>query len=235
MSNSDKLVNEKELLLLAQKVVYRYAHTIPRTEQEDVKMNMVEKYLNEESKICRNFNGNSKTTTYVMAILNRMCCGIIRKEIKHWNNAGEDHLSYENNGGSAEETATQLLINDEIKYLKKVIILINDNYKTVVFLAFYFALQTKIFFLKIYDKNYKKHNLLKLLSTKTPLSKGQIFEQLAKTTNIVEKNNIKGDAVRMWLNKQQETILTRLNGPYNRASYNKESFTILFEYYYEKY
>ena len=42
----------------------------------------------------------------------------------------------------------------------------------------------------------------------------------------------KADAVRMWLNKTIETIITRLNGPFNRANYTKETFHQLFEIYY---
>ena len=62
----------------------------------------------------------------------------------------------------------------------------------------------------------------------------EIFIVLARVANIAEHKDLKPDAVRMWLNKCIDTIIVRLNGPFNRTNYNKETLQILFEYYYLK-
>lgn len=233
MQQTQSLISENELLALAKKVVARYSHTIPSSEREDVVMSLIENYLKQEDKITSRFNNQSKASTYIIAILNRICCGVIRKELKHWQNANEDHFAYLNEGGQALDSAKDLLIRDEVNYLKKVLCLLDQPEKTIVFIAFYNRFTAKLRLVKQYDKAYKTNNTFTLLSHEESLKKGQIFERLAIVTNIVEKMNIKADAVRMWLNKEIKLITNRLNGPFQRANYDKDSFHILFEYYYE--
>ena len=81
------LVTESNLLLLAEKVVKRYVSkgVVPQRELEDTQMQMVEKFLLKQDKIEERFSGKSNVTTYCIAVLNNMCCEIIRKDLKHWN------------------------------------------------------------------------------------------------------------------------------------------------------
>lgn len=227
------LISEIDLLALSEKVVSRYvaAKTIPLKDKEDVQMAMVEKFLLKQELIKKSFKGDSKVSTYCIAVLNRMCCEVIRSELKHWKNQlieTEDKSST-----SILKTSEQLLINDEKALLQKIFILLgNECYKTIVFLAYYYKLFPKEFEVQQYDKNYIENKLIELLSNNESNTKGEIFNILSKTVNLVEGKEVKHDAVRMWLNKNIDIVIARLNGPFNRTSYDKESLQILFEYYY---
>lgn len=226
-----QLISEKELITIADKIVYKYNYVIPKREMEDTKMSLISNYLSQEAKIHERFEGNSKATTYVMAILNRMCCSIIRKEKKHWFN-DKQTSSNEELSSTHETTANSTIIKDEINYLTKIIKLLNDTHKTIVFMAYLDKLETKENCVKAYDTEYQKHNTLNLLANRDNLSKTLAYNQLSLITNTVEKKDIGADAVRMWLNKQEKSIIDRLNGPFNRANYNKESYYILFDLFY---
>ncbi|TKG89620.1 hypothetical protein EYV94_25335 [Puteibacter caeruleilacunae] len=228
-ADSKNLFSEQELLTLADKVVQRYAYTIPQAEREDVKMSMIEKFLSQQDQITEKFEGKSGKNTYGYAVLNRICCGVIRKEMKRWQN----HIDYQQDDSSSEQnTLDALLIKDEIRLLAKVLILMNDAHKSTVFMASYYKLSPKEQFVSEYDLNYIENKLLELLHIETGISKGEIYNCLSKVVNVVERKDVKSDAVRMWLNKQMEIAISRLNGPFKRASYDKESLQVLFEYFY---
>lgn len=227
-SNS-KLISDTELLLLSGKVVARYvkAGTIPTKEEEDVKMAIVEKFLIKHDSIKKAFSGKAKVSTYCIAVLNRMCCEIIRKELKHWKIDNNEVPDVPNNIISH---ADKLVISDEVKLLHKILLLFGDEFvKIKLFLAFYFQLN-------IYENDIAGYSLNKkvreLFSDSGVKNKGEIFECLTEAVGIVEKKEVKADAVRMWLNKNTDKIIQRLNGAFGRANYDKDSFQILFEYYY---
>lgn len=228
-----RLVSEKELIDIANNVTYKYHYIIPKREMEDVQMMLVSNYLSQEDKISERFEGNAKASTYVTAILVRMCCSIIRKEKRHWQNNTPSEETIDE-GGSALSAASKTLINDEVNYLKRIFTLLNDKYKTLAFTAYLDGLEAKEPYIQSYDAKYKKNKTLINLSPQENLAKGKLYEQLAMISNKVENNKISGDAVRMWLNKQEASIISRLNGPFKRTNYNKESYQILFELFYDR-
>jgi len=232
MSKEEKILSENELLNLSEIIVKHYAYAIPPNEIEDVRMSIVEKYLAQEDKINRHFHGQSKKSTYAYAILNRMCCSILRKEKKHWQKQHTYHEDLISTG--PHKTTEQFIIEDEIQHLRKHLIMLNNQFKSVIFIAFYYVLSAKEHFVKVYDKSYKKHGLLSLLDPDSVHSKSEIFNNLAKVQNKVELKTVKADAVRMWLNKNIKHLIQRMNGPFGRANYEQDSFRILFEYYYDK-
>lgn len=230
----DILLDDHELLQLAEKVVSHYAYTIPSCEREDVKMTLVENFLTQKEKITAQFQGKSKTSTYCIAVLNRMCCTIIRKELRHWQSMNATEVQDDSLSTTHDTTATALLIEDEIRYLTTILTLLNDKFKMTIFLALYYLLKAKESFISTYDSHYQKHQLMVLLDSEQVKTKREIFEKLAIVHNRVEQKNVKPDAIRMWLNKEMKQLMTRMNGPFDRASYDKDSFQVLFEYYYEK-
>lgn len=229
---NSKFPKGDQLLNLTDRVVKCYTHIIPKEEREDIKMDIIEKYLNKEEKICNNFKGDSQITTYVLAILNRICCSAIRKESKRWDLIYCTDFCPTNINTTRSETEDSVLIKDEINYLQRILLLLNDNSKTVTFLAFYYNLEAKTIFTSKYLKKLQKSKLVKLLNPKEDRSKADRFIILAQITNKVEGKNIQADAVRIWLNKEITKIVNRLNGSTKRANYNKDSFQVLFEKYY---
>lgn len=235
-TNSSKYsasIDDDEILLLATKVVDRYASkgSIPQREKEDVVMSMVEKFIIKQKYIQDNFQGKAKFSTYCISVLNNMCCEIIRRDMKSWNI--QEKEDYQIEESSNINSLDKLAISDEINYLHKIILLFGDETPKIrLFLAYYLCLNILESDFKNYDKDYIKHNIKEILSINNKCSKGEIFKNLSEVVNIVENKDTKADAVRMWLNKTRNTIIERLNINSDNTHYDAETLHILFEYYY---
>ncbi len=227
------LISEGELLNLSLKVVNRYVSygSIPERERDDVQMAVVERFLQKKESITNAFNGGSKVSTYLIAVLNRMCCEVIRKELKHWNIGNSDNSDQPST--RALSSSEHLIIADEIKLLGRILILFNNEYHKIrLFLACYYQLVLNTDDICAYDSFKMVDNWVSTFSQDNNLNKGELFEKLAIMVNRVEDKQLKADAVRMWLNKVTDIIITRLNSTINRSSHDKETFQLLFEYYY---
>lgn len=226
-------ISESDLLGYAEKVVDKYVYTgiIPSREKEDVMMSVVEKFLYKQDKIASSYSGNAKPSTYCIAVLNRMCCEVIRKQLVHWKFHTEEKIK--EGQSSVVSSSEKLVIQDEVRLLDKILRMVNEEKdKIMIFMAYFFHLEPNKDILRRYATNSYKSNLLKILNPDSIESKSHLFENLARVTNICENKKIKADAVRMWLNKTMDKIIERLNGPFKRANYDKESLRTLFEYYY---
>jgi len=227
------VISSEEIIQLSQKVVKRYVNrgSIPRREEEDISMWVVEKFIVKKEKIINNFKGQSRFSTYCISVLNRMCCEVIRKEVKHWNLSDNQHENF-----SSYDTVNSddlLLIKEEIRLLNKIIMFHgSEKYKVKLFFTYYYRLLILKEDIRNYDIQYIEHQLNKIFLSENNLSKGQIFINLAEVHNRVENTEIKPDAVRMWLNKNRSIIINRLNKNTGKANYDIDSFQALFEYYY---
>ena len=231
-NNINSSVTIDKIIEIAQIVVSKYVSrsVIPKREKEDVVMAIVEKFINQKKKIDSSFEGKSKITTYYTAILNRMCCEIVRKENKHWYAIIEnDDSNNHEESTHTFETEKESIIKNEIIRLQNTLTLLNgEKAKTVLFLKYYFNIPISNSELNNYCHN-KASNFLKFLERDENISKADIFENLAILVNEVESKTVKGDAIRMWLNKQIDLILMRLNS-HGTSSYTKESLSILIEH-----
>ena len=229
-----QFISPEQLMQYSEMVVNRFItkRSIPFREKEDVQMYIVEKFILKQQKIESSFLGKSKISTYCFAVLNRMCLEVIRKEIKHWNLSDEDkHPDSIAMGFNSEENA---VVNDEIRNLDKVIqLFFEEASKVKLFLALYYRLDINESDINNYDSNYKKDNLLEVFDLNKDINKAELFDAFAYAINSVEQKSIKADAVRMWLNKIIGILIKRLNAG-SRAQYDKDSFQVLFEYYYLK-
>jgi DNA-directed RNA polymerase specialized sigma24 family protein len=228
--NSDAIQN---IVALCENIVLKYVsrNAIPYREKEDVIMAVTEKFMNQKDKIDNNFKGKSKVSTYYISVLNRMCCEIIRKEQKHW--FAVQDLETKDFPGNQEQTQSfdtekELIIKEELKRLKKILQMYTDeHFKLLIFLNYFYRIPVKAIDIEQYNKEHFPQ--IRRILTETPsLSKGEIFENLAKVVSISEKKHIGADALRMWLNKAMTGIINRMNinGIYQ---YNKETLGILLE------
>lgn len=228
----NKDIAEKDLLLLIKGVVGRYIQrrAIPTREREDVEMEIFEKFLMQKVKIVRNFEGKSKFSTYCIAVLNRMCCEVIRKDSRQWYlvSEKENTTAREEIAISNHDTEKRLLFKQEIKRLESILFFFNADYaKLILFIKVYYGMPIQHNEIKDYANHYSdqvKDILLNANNTK----KGDIFARLARMVNVVEQKDIEGDAVRIWFTNQVNTIIRRLNGN-GIANHDKESLSILFE------
>lgn len=196
-------------------------------------MGMVEKFLQKQDNIQNAYHGKAKVTTYCIAVLNKMCCELIRKELKQWKQ--QSSVFFDNEHITNSHPLKKLVINDEVKLLYNTLLLFdNERIKVQLFLAYLFQLSLIKNDLVVYDKNYKKNKLDILFSQINLKNKSEIFKNLTYAVEVAENKFVKHDAVRMWLNKNITRIIVRLNGPFNRANYDKETLQILFEYYHNQ-
>jgi DNA-directed RNA polymerase specialized sigma24 family protein len=231
-NNINSSITIKDVIEIARIVVAKYVArgVVPSREKEDVVMSMVEHFIKQREKIDGSFEGKSKVTTYYSAILNRMCCEVIRKENKHWYSVieGESNNKYEE-ATQPIESEKKTAIEGEIKRFEKTMIMLNgERAKTNLFLKYYFDIPVTESDVEEYCKE-KSEEYIAIFQRINPEKKGEIFEKLAQIVNEVENKNVKADAVRMWLNKQIDTLIGRMN--HNGATkHNKESLAVLIEY-----
>lgn len=224
------LITERKLLVLADKVVNRYVlkGVIPNREWEDTTMLIVEKFLLQQDKIKQHYLGKANITTYCISVLNNMCCEIIRKELKHWKNELNEVPERKDNHSFSASKDT--IIQDEIKYLDKIIKLYgSEKYKVNIVLCYYYRLSIQIKDLISYRKNIYVD--LQTIDAEDKINKSEMLNNLAIFVSKVENKQMKADAIRMWINKTINYIIDRLNSPFNRANYDKESFQVLYELY----
>jgi hypothetical protein len=232
-NNISEAFSMEALVEIANKVVGRYVYrkTIPSREKDDVVMSIVEKFLNQKKKIESAYEGKSKLTTYFVAILNRMCCEVIRRDSKHWYSIQEGDFNSKEIGEAitkSYEAEKKFAIGNELNRFNNTLLLFNgDSTKVSLFLKCYFDLPIDDEDIMDYAKE-KTNEVRYILEGTEKLSKGDLFEKLSKVVNFVEGKNVKGDAVRMWLNKQVEIILNRLNKN-GIANHDKESISVLLE------
>jgi len=224
------LLNESKLLDLAERVVNRYVNKgiVPLREKEDTQMFIVEKFLLKQGRIQENYSGKANINTYCISVLNNMCCEVIRKELKHWKNELDEVP--EKNDYNIHSTSQQAIIKDEINYLDKIFQLF-DWEKTKVNLALCYYYQLDIHPKDLLEYTGNSNFKVPELNLEGKINKSEILNNLAIFVGTVEKKEYKPDAVRMWLTKSINTIVDRLNSPFNRANYDKESFRVLYELY----
>lgn len=216
---------------LAEAVVGRYVarKVIPKREQEDVMMVVLEKFIFQKDKIMAAFQGKSSAKTYCVAVINRMVCEVIRKESRHWYAVVESEQEpFQYSQGSSMEAEKELIIKNEVVRFNQSLLFFNGTgAKVNLFLKYYFGLPTQQSDYERYGRG-QADELNKILHVDEMLSKGIAFNQMAKAVNLVEGKHLKGDAVRMWLNNQMEVILDRLNAS-GGSQHNRESLALLCE------
>ncbi|MFO8067180.1 MAG: hypothetical protein R6U11_06330 [Bacteroidales bacterium] len=236
--NSNQIINSEKLMielvnLITKKVVARYISltVIPDREREDVEMAIIEKFLIKKDKINQSFRGKSKITTYYTAVINRMCCEVIRKEQKHWYSVIENLVVDSDKTKTVFlETAKKTIIKDEVKRLSRAMLFFNGNrHKVNLFLKYYFDIPLKDEDIELYCNDLYEQ-VKDILNKNSSIRKSYIYDNLSQIVNIVEDKNVGADAARIWLKKQINTILTLMNagGQYH---YNQESLSVLFELY----
>jgi len=200
---------------------------------EDVKQSLIEKYLNKKDKIERSFNGSAKIETYISAVLYRMVLEILRSEKSKTNNSTEfEQIVKFFKTEKVINPEEQLIIENEKKYLQRVLhTLGKERFKISLFIKYYFRIIINVFDLNNYVPNNLIKSVLKILTFKINTKDKEIFSNLSEVQNSFETKKVKPDAVRMFINKNIEKTINRMNGT-NRAFYTKNTLSILFEMYY---
>jgi len=200
---------------------------------DDVKQNIIEKYLIKKEKIESAYTGSAKPETYISAVVFRMALEIIRRD----KNKLQQHSTYENNVKiyNREKTINpeeELIIKNEKTYLERVLLTLgNDHIKAILFIKFYFRIMIENNDFKNYIPENKINEAEKILQYNDNIRDKEIYLKLCELHNLFEQKQIKPDAVRMYINKNIDKIINRLNNN-GRTFYTKDTLSILFELLY---
>ena len=234
-SNNKYIINKayEEILPWIKVVVARYVGKgiIPHREQEDAEMAIMEKFINQKEKIDMSFKGNSKLSTFYIAVINKMCCELVRKESRQWYSISDDIVDRceKFSVNSSIESDKKLAITMEIKRLTDVMFFFNgDRTKVNLCLKIYFDIDMTEKEIREY-KHILDSDVKVVLNRPKDMSKAEKYDLMAIIINNAEGKNIKGDAIRMWLEKKIQIILSRLNSKHE-SNHDKESLGILLEY-----
>jgi DNA-directed RNA polymerase specialized sigma24 family protein len=232
-------ISVQQILELANTVVSGYVRRsiIPKRENEDVKMAIVEKFIIQREKIDKAFEGKSKLSTYYIAIMNRMCCEIVRRENRYWYAVTENEYTNERSESDSTtmnfETEKDLIIKQEEHRLEQVINSCHGKKgKLLLFLKFYFDLPISREEIEQYAEHLTE-DLTLILKRDQTTAKSEVYNILANAVNLAEHKNIKGDAVRMWMNKHIDLIICELN-KCEDTEYTIENIETLLELHYSR-
>ena len=94
---ADELISQ--ISHVVEVVVRKYIarKAVPKREQEDLTMIVLEKFIDQKEKIMSSFQGKSSFNTYCVSIVNRMVCEVIRKENRNWYSVVEQEQRQEEN------------------------------------------------------------------------------------------------------------------------------------------
>lgn len=236
MNKAKELLPVDDLIAIGDKVVNKLIarRAIPKREREDVRQEVLSKYYDKKDQIEAAFKGKASPSTYVSAVMYRMCCEVIRSEYKTWDHV-QDAEPKESLSLSAGKRpfghSDRTLIQNEARYLRKLLQLFDDEeFKFILFCKYFFDLpvnkQDFIAYCKTlewtdYAYFFRSHDLTK---------KQDKFKQMALFHNQCENKKVGADAIRIWFYKRMDQVTSRLNGTFQRSNYNRESFQLLFEF-----
>ncbi|MBZ0242972.1 MAG: hypothetical protein K8F24_07145 [Bacteroidales bacterium] len=214
------------------KTVLRYISrkAIPARELEDVEMSVIEKFINQKQQIVTNFEGKAQASTYCTAIINRMCCEVIRKEWKHWQ-AVENSMSGAEAGFysvSDSRTDHSILIRLELERLKAALKTLERSAPSAeLLLLFHFELKPAAHFLEEWAGKHATQikSAVERLAVSNKTVRYQIIAAMLST---VEGKNIKPDALRMRIYKYMDSLIDMLNRN-EQSRHTRETLKLLFE------
>ena len=224
---------EKKLLEYANRVVTHYVTkgAIAGSDKEDVQMSIVEKFLVKKDRIMSAFQGKSELKTYCIAVLNRMCCEVIRSEVRKDTNYQQ--YAQDKPFPVYINAANRAVIEDEVKLLEKILVLFDDEKsKVVLFLKFMYDIPINEQDINDYYPDLKPDMKELLMNQAVGLSLSKKNDVLRQLLEQCENKKVSPDAIRMWINKTVSRVIRRLNGTLQRSNYSKESLGILLEYMY---
>jgi DNA-directed RNA polymerase specialized sigma24 family protein len=230
-----ELIPIEKVMEITEKVVDRYyfKRAIPSREKEDTQQEIIQKYLIKKDQIWSSFKNNSKKETYLVAVLNRMCCEVIRSGKKNWNTVSEEK-EFESKEKSLNHADQKTIIKNELNYLDAILRIFNEERSKVeLFLKFYFRLKIEKADIINYYKPDQINDDLFIVLNQNYHSDYEVYEVLTNLVNEKEKKNVQPDAVRIWTNTKIHSILKRLNNTVHKSYYDKKTLQILFEYYYQ--
>lgn len=198
---------------------------------DDFTQTLKTRYLASKDRIEAKFRGDSQPQTYMSAVLNNM----LREEIRTYDRHKQRSDEFEKVAMQSGETDNSIspedraIIENEKKNLRRVFLTLGKNRAKVLLCC------KMVFRLKVTDEDLDEYlngrpsnGAEKFIEVSDSDQNQDIYQKLCQVTNLVEGKDNKSDAIRLWLSKQIDQIITRLNSN-GISKYNLETFGILLE------
>ncbi len=196
---------------------------------DDVKQNILSKYLEKQEKIESAFTGSSKVETYLSAVFYRMTLEYIRSTKSYSQKYCEFYDNFDDaNSDSALTPEMKMIVESERKYFSRVLTTLGkDAIRIKLYCKVYFRLKiNKTEAVRLFGEQYADW-ALEVLNGDFK-NDGDVYNALCEVNNKVNNKELKPDSVRMFINSSLNRVINRMNHG-NRAMYDKESMGILFE------
>jgi len=232
-SNKIDIFSSSTVIRITEIIVKKFISnkTFQYDEFDDIKQTIIEKFWLKKERIANSFSNKAKPETYISAVIYKMTLEIIRERQNRLKKENEYTDNIKNYGSQKTiNPEERLIINNEKEYLKRVFVTLgNERTKTLLFLKAFFRME-------IYENDilnyYPKANCPKImqqLSDSGNMKDKEIYQILSEILSETEEKEVKSDAVRMFVGKQVNKIINRLNNRKEQTYYNKESLEVLME------
>ena len=196
---------------------------------DDVKQNIISKYLEKEERIQNAYSENAKVDTYLSAVFYRMVLEYIRST-NSYSRKYCDFFEYYYNSTVDDGLTPELktVVDYERQFFERILATLGANtIKTIVYCKVYYRLEiSNVSAVALFGKSNAKW-ALSILNDDFKTD-SDVYSAICNVSNKVNNKSLKPDAIRMFINSSLNTIISRMN--YNgRAKYDKQSLGILFE------
>ncbi len=212
-------------------IVYRFirAGKFHVKERQDIVQHINEELIRKIPKIQTQFKGNARIKTYFAAIITNICHEIIRKTKKiDYINITENFVLIDRS-----EVTSNLVIQDEIKNLQKILALyFRQRSKLVLLLKLKFRIPVNFSDLHSVFEDLTMTEYRQFLQDISPYEENtdlQMHTALTGLFNHYGSRSITPDALRKWIKQKITELIDILNGNPPVSKYTEETLQILFE------
>ena len=201
--------------------------------------------LEREENILSSFKNESKFSTFLNTVVTNICRDLRKKKIRdnsHQSGTTREESNFIfNNIMSVDFTPDQQMVFEE--YLQKLKIILStypkNRPKIFVCLKALYRLLILLSELPTCDLKANNHKLIQdwlvsLNDFSIDMTDQEIYSVLTQIFNHIDGTNKTNDAIRKWIEDRIREIISLLNGNPPQASFDKETFKFLFEYYCKK-
>ncbi|MBQ3691191.1 MAG: sigma-70 family RNA polymerase sigma factor [Bacteroidales bacterium] len=198
---------------------------------QDFTQTLKMRYLSAKERIEGKFKSDSLPQTYMSSVIKNMMLEELRAGKKYKERSIEFQKAAIIKGDKDDSLSPEnrTVIENEKKHLQKVFLTLGkDRAKVVMCCKMVWKIKVTDLEFRDYLQGRDSNGAEKYLDFDDKEQNQDIYQRLCMITNLVENKNNKPDAVRLWLSKKIEQVITRLNA--NRISkYDAETFGILLE------
>lgn len=196
---------------------------------DEVKQNIISKYLEKQDRIANAYSGNAKVDTYLSSVFYRMILEYLRSQ----NNYSRKYCDfYETYSSSTVDTSLtpelKMIIESESTFLNRVLSTYGTNASKInVYCKVYYRINVTRKELVDFCGKDDADWAMTILNNDFK-SDNEVYTAICTVHNRISNKIVKADAIRMFINTAIKTLVSKMNIN-GRANYDRESLGILIE------